>query len=445
MNKGRYKVLHITPHLGGGVGTVVLNYVSKAGKDHWFRHEIICLDYANEDSIKISKKIGFGLWGNMSKRKPEILKMVAEADLVLIHLWNHPLLFDFLVREKLPESRVIFWSHVSGFAPPNNFTDKLLKYPDVFVFTTPISHHAKEVASLPSKCKKNVRVIWSTGGSERLKSMKPRGHSGFNIGYMGTVDYSKMHPDFVKMSSAVKIPGAQFIVMGGPNEKKLREEAEKLGVAEKFNFTGFVAGSRKWRMLSTFDIFGYPLASRHFGSSDQVLQEAMTVGIVPVVFDNLMESYMVKNGETGIVVKNKKAYVRALEKLYSDNNLRKRLSRNARVYARHEFSLEKMKKEWLSVFEDTMKLPKRRREWRISKPKGKVMPRDIFLESLGDYGKPFVSYCKARNSAEKKIATERIRGLAESPSWQSKSKGTAHQYNTFLPGDKYLSFWSKLM
>ena len=44
MNK--IKILHITPHLGGGVGRVLLNYLSKVKDDNCFIHQVACLDYA---------------------------------------------------------------------------------------------------------------------------------------------------------------------------------------------------------------------------------------------------------------------------------------------------------------------------------------------------------------------------------------------------------------
>lgn len=445
MKKNAVKILHITPHLGTGVGTVVLNYLSKVAKNHHFEHKVICLDYANKNSIKISKKIGFSLLDNMSKKIPRVLSMIAESDIVLVHWWNHPLLYDFLVREKIPASRIIFWSHVLGSAVPNNFTDKLLKYPDIFVFTTPISFKTKEVKKLPIKFKRNLKTIWSTGGSERLRLVRSKKHSGFNVGYIGTVDYTKMHSDFLKMSSAADMPGVKFIIVGGPNNKALQEEAIKLGLADKFIFTGFVTEDKKWELLSIFDVFGYPLAPHHYGSSDQALQEAMAAGVVPIVFSNPMESYMVKNNKTGIIAKNQKLYTKALEKLYRNYKFRIRLSKEAKKYAKREFSLKKMENDWNKIFKDILKLPKTEKKWEIDKANRDIMPKDVFLESLGGCGQPFASYCKTSGNKNKNGAEVRIKKLAESANWRSKSKGTVHQYNSFLPNDPYLCKWSQLM
>lgn len=441
----KIKILHITPHLGAGVGTVVLNYLAKAKNSPNFEHRVVCLDYANEKAIEVARSAGFPLSDNMSKKKSELLGLIADSDIVLIHWWNHPLLYDLLMREELPQSRVIFWAHQRGYPPPNNFTDKIFRYPDIFVFTTPLSYGTKEVRNLTGKQRKKIRAVWSTGGVERIKSIKLKKHSSFNIGYIGTVDYAKMHPDFLDICSRINIPNVKFIVVGGPNGKQMEQEAERRGIGEKFNFTGFISEKEKWDYLSVFDIFGYPLAQHHYGSCDQVLQESMAVGVAPIVLANPMESYMVENGVTGIVAKDKKEYIKAVENLYYNHKLRDSLSRNAKKYATHTFSLKKMANEWDKIYNEALNIPKTIKKWETNKKTEDITPGDMFLESLGGYGKVFVSYCNAKNAKEKMVAVKKIKKMAESANWQSKTKSSVHQYNYFFPNDHYISIWSKLM
>ena len=101
------QILHITPHLGGGVGRVLLNYFSKVTDDPSFVHKVACWDYANRKAVEVAKDIGLSLFDKMSARKQEILDIIADSDMVLVHWWNHPLLYDFLVREQLSECRGI--------------------------------------------------------------------------------------------------------------------------------------------------------------------------------------------------------------------------------------------------------------------------------------------------------------------------------------------------
>lgn len=441
--KMKNRILHITPHLGGGVGRVLLNYFSKVKDDPSFVHKVACLDYANHDAIEVARNVGFSLLDNMSEKKQELLDIIADSDIVLIHWWNHPLLYDFLVREQLSPCRVIMWSHNSGFHPPGVFTVKVLVYPDLFIFTTPMSYKTKEILNLTDEQKKSLRVVWSTGGVDHVKSVKSKIHTGFNVGYIGTVDYCKMHPDFLNICNQVDIPNVNFIVCGGPKEKELKQEAKRLGIGGKFDFTGRVLDIKEY--LSIFDIFGYPLAWHHYGTCDQTLQESMAAGVVPVVLANQMESYMVKDKVTGIVAKDKEEYIKALQDLYHNRELRNKLSQNAKEYAIHTFSLEKMANKWNKLFDEVLDFPKTVREWKNSKKGEDISPKDVFLESLGHHGEDFVSYCNAKSDEEKKSAIEKIKKLAESANWQAETRGTVHHYNSFFPNEPYLSVWSQLM
>ena len=372
---------------------------------------------------------GVPILDHMDKEHQEIINMIPDFDIVLIHTWNHPLLYDFLVRNELPPCRLIMWGHNSGLHAPNIYTKKILTYPDLFVFTTPLSYNVKDVLNLSLEEKGNLYDIWSTGGVDKVKNIKPKEHKGFNIGYIGTVDYAKMNPDFLKMCSKIDVPNVKFIVVGGLKQREVEEEAKKLGI-NNMTFTGIVPDLNPY--LEVFDVFGYPLAPYHYGTCDITLQLAMASGIVPVVFNNPMEKSMVKNRETGIVVNNKDEYVKAIKKLHEDINLRKKLSDNARNYASETFSIKKLTIQWGRTFNKVLKFPKTIKKWDINKVE--ITPKDVFLESLGHYGKAFVN-----------DSTEEIKKLANFNSWQTETKGSVHNYNSYFPNDPYLSKWSKLM
>ncbi len=435
-------VLHITPHLGGGVGRVLLNYLIRTKKDSFFEHKVVCLEYANGNALKIGKNNNIKIFSQMVDSKKKLIKLISEADIVLVHWWNHPLLYDFLVRNELPLCRLVIWSHVSGFNPPYVFTKKILQYPDRFVFTTPVSLEAKEVKKLTIRQKKTLGVIWSTAGVEHVKSVKLKKHSGFNIGYIGTVDYAKLHPNFLNICNKINIPNVKFIVCGGSNEKEIKLEAEKLGIANKFNFTGQISDINKY--LSVFDIFGYPLNPQHYGTCDQVLVESMATGIVPITLANRMEKYIVKNNITGVVANSENDYVSAIEKLYNNKSLKNLLSKNAKKYALNNFSLTRMTKQWKLVFKEVMIFPKTAKKWQLIRKGNELTAKDIFLESLGSYGKTFVDYCKAGSVTKKNEAEAKIIKLNKLAIWRAKTKGTVHHYCSFFPNDKYLTVWSKL-
>jgi len=417
------KVLHITPHLGGGVGSTVLGYCAE---NKTFKHEVVSFGYTPDYIIKRMELLKIPYIDHANNE--QIIEKIIDCDIVLIHQWNHPLLYNFLIRNALPPCRVIMLGHNSGFYPPNIYTKKILEYPDIFVFTTPLSYDVKDVKV--SLFKNNFYDIWSTDGVDRYKNIKPKKHEGFIIGYVGTVDYAKLHPDFLKMCKGIIeiIPDVKFIVVGGLKEKEIEAEADKMGIGNKFEFVGHVPESTLKEYLEIFDVFGYPLSPYHYGTCDLTLQAAMSSRIVPVVFANAMEEYMIENYKTGIIVKKEKEYVKCIRQLYKDINLRRKLGNNAREEAFKRFSLKKLNNDWENVFKKVLELPETSKKWNINKEE--ISYKDIFLESLGHYGKNFEA---------------RIKQLAKVPSWQTETKGSVHNYHSYFPNDSCLTKWSKLM
>lgn len=411
MNK--VKILHITPHLGGGVGTVLLDWFKYEKNNKSFKHSVICLDYANEKSKKILKELGLQLKDNMYKNEHDILNDIKKSDIVLMHFWNHPLLYHFIIKNELPECRLILWSHISGINPPNVFTNKILNYPDKFIFTTPMSFKTKEIIEYSNK--NSIISIWSTSNLTKYLNLKKEDNNFFNILYIGTVDNAKMYNNFVELCNKINIDNIKFIVVGGHNHLKLEEYTKKLGISNKFIFTGKVEDITPYLKIS--NVFGYPLTSGHFGTCDQSIQEAMTAGLVPVVFNNEMEKSMINN-DCGFICKNEDEYVQSIEKLYNDKNLLKQMQENSKNYAIKEFSIERMSKDWNKVFNEIMMIEKTYKKWDIDNNNIKTI--DIFFESLGKYKKIF------------DLPFEKLKKELSKPNWTSNSKGTHLQYKSFL-------------
>lgn len=435
--------MHITPHLGGGVGSVLSSFFKKSKELSSFKHEIVTLDSVAESSLLFFSDIRIPLFSEKFMEKQFLLQKIKASDIVLIHWWNHPLLYDFLVRSSFPPSRIIFWSHVSGLHPPYVITEKALTFPDIFVFTTPLSREVAEVQRLSDTRKETLRVVWSTSGIDHVKDLVRRDHVGFNIGYIGTVDYAKMHPNFIDICFRINIPESSFIVCGGPDEKAVSMQVESRKINDSFHFTGLVQDIRKY--LSVFDVFGYPLAPYHYGTCDQSLAESMAAGVVPVVFSNPMESFMVQDGVSGLVANNESEYVKSIVSLYSNPELRERLSKNARVHALRRFSLDVMLRNWEQIFEEVIQLPKTPKKWPLSNDTQDISAADVFLEALGSHCPCFKEHKEAKTNLAKMNAEKQILGLAEHPAWSSRTKGTVHHYKYFFSSDYFLTLWSKLM
>lgn len=435
------KILHISPHLGGGVGRVLLNYLGYAIAHEEDSHELFCLDYVNPATTQTAKELGIPLKTQMTGCIHELLRAVSNADLVVIHWWNHPLLHALLMRETLPPSRVLVWSHVSGYTPTQCITDALVAYPDLFVIAAPYSREVPAIQRLsPEERDSRVRLVFSCAGIRHVESVEPRPHDGFNIGYVGAVDYWKLHRNFICMSAAATIPAAHFIVCGGPQEASLQKDAEEAGFGDLFEFRGHTEDVAQ--ALSTFDIFGYPINPGQSGTGEQALIEALAAGVPPVVLDNGAERYIVEDGVTGIIAKNEAEYALALEFLYRNPDKRLLMTTNARESARKRFTLDNTVREWRKVYDEVMQLPKRQHSW-PNHLLNQASAAELFLESLGEHGGDFAITLRSENVLERIEAEGRIAELPEI--FRSETRGSVFHYRSVFPEDPFLNYWSGLI
>jgi glycosyltransferase involved in cell wall biosynthesis len=310
------KILHVAGHYGGGIGTVVRGWLENDGANE---HTVFSLEQMKDKRIKLLEVPIYEI------TEPQI----ADADVVVVHLWDNPTLLEYL--QKLPPCRLVFWSHKNWDVPK-----ELVAFPDLFLDVSPIQGHG--------------RHIWSTGGVERFLNVKSAPHRGFNIGYIGLVDYRKLHKDFIPMCHEIKkrIPEAKFIIAG---EVKIPIE----GLGPEFQFLGHtddVAG-----VLAQCDVFGYPLRPDHWGTAEQVLGEAMAAGVAPVVMDNPAERLIVNMD--GFCAYDAADYAESVEWLYNFPEDRKKCAMECKARAADLYSIDKMIKSWDDVFQEMMQKPKR--------------------------------------------------------------------------------------
>jgi glycosyltransferase involved in cell wall biosynthesis len=437
-------ILHITPHLGGGVGTVVLNWLTKELEvKQTVRHTIACLD-KNKNPMQHYRDMGMAIYDDMYKHQVLLMEWVQQADIVLLHWWNHPFLFDIMVNADWPACRLIIWNHVSALNPPYIHSDKLIEFADRFIFTSPVSYEAEEIIGLPDHLAEKLGVVWSACGTEIFEGFQKQPHHGFNIGMTGTVDYAKLHPNFVKMCADINIPEARFIICSGDSQERVKEDAIQLNVADKFEFMGRVPSILPY--LAVYDVFGYPLQPKHLGTCEQAIGEAMLAGVVPVVLNNPAEKYIVEHNVTGIIANSQDEYARAIEYLYHHPQFRDQLAQNAVAAAREKYSLTRKMATWAKIFDEIMHQKKGVRAWDNRKFKS---GGEVFIESLGQYGEIFNSYISAEEQGDEaalKRSEEKIIALFQSNrQWYSKNKGGVRQYLGVFPDDPYLKGWEQLL
>lgn len=432
------RILHIIDTVSGAGPTRSLislaKYASEKGLEQ--EHRVVALkEEFYPVSLLFAKKAGLDVLRNPGSDR--ISEEIIEADIVQLHFWNNPTLNDFL-RSDWPSMRLLIWLKVFGDHAPQVVTKKLIQHSDFVLATSPLTLKLPVFDKLLAEEKADF--IYGMADWSRLKDVQPRDHEPFNVGYIGTVNYTKMHPQFVRMSAGISIPNVRFIVCGGGIERELAEEADSMNTAERFEFRGYVENIRS--VLETLDVFGYPLCEDTYATSEKSIQEAMYAGVPPVVFSHGGCGDLVQHEKTGLVINSEKEYSEAIEFLYHNPEFRLQLGRNASEYARQVFDSEKAVLKMHDVYERMMVQSKRKRTWRSSEVGSKKRSASKeFVENLGDKGNDFsVSLSDDDNT----ILLKAEENIAESSPLLVSGEGGINQYRNYDPNDSYLRLWSGL-
>lgn len=427
-------ILHVIEQLtlGGPLNAIV--GVVKYATPGSAQHRIVSLLPAQRRAREIALENGIAI---LSAPETETFTgLLASADIVQLHFWNSPEIHQFLAAP-WPAMRVLVWCHVNGAAPPHILPRQLFEFGDVVVATAPSS------LGLPVfRAADPERVALIPGGADfaRLAGLQAPAHPGFNVGYIGRLDFCKLHDAFVAMSAAINVPEIRFLVCGeGRDRAELARQARALGVSERFSLSGFVEDIAS--ILAQLDVFGYPLCAGNHATGELTIQEAMYAGVPPVVFPFGGAAEIVANGRNGIIVQNAHEYSTAITSLYYNPAERKRLGANAAQDARTRFGAQRSGPALEAVFERMMAQPKRIRASETNDPPacGTTGAWSLVrsLDSNGDAD--FVTSLTAAREEDAAAAEARLADA--SPNMAD----IVLQYRLRHPDDPHLRLWSGLV
>ncbi len=344
--KNNFKVLHVMPHIGGGVGKALSTLVG-ACTGTPFSHAFLLLEIPEKKQFfeKI-KELGCEVYVTPDAETTD--QLINNADIVQLEWWNHPAIFKFLCKHDLPDMRLLIWCHVSGIHTPI-IPSGLVGLATRFLFTSACSLEAENLSNLDKEYRSRLGVVSSGVGFPSSCSRIFSTYSPLRFGYMGSLNFSKLHPQFINFLSAVSIDDFKVSIWGDDFYKdKLISQCEEIGKPDLTEFKGYTTDPAT--TLSTLDVFVYLLNPLHYGTAENVLLEAMSLGVVPIVLNNAAESAIVENGETGLVIRNPKEFAAVVEWLVHNLNDRKRMSKNAAKKIAKRYSPEIMSQTMISFY-----------------------------------------------------------------------------------------------
>jgi len=173
-------------------------------------------------------------------------------------------------------------------------------------------------------------------------------NSKIKVLYVGSFQERKR--PYLVLEAAKRFPDVEFHLIGdGPLKERLFSIIEK----EKLNNVEISSNLPTEELISYYqnsDIFLFPSIHEGF---PKVTLEAASCGLPAIVFDSYKPE-TVLNGKTGFIVKDFQEMLDKLEILINNPNLRYKMGKKAREYAKN-FDWDVIVKKWEKIFMDVVR------------------------------------------------------------------------------------------
>jgi len=167
------------------------------------------------------------------------------------------------------------------------------------------------------------------------------------------LEEKKGHRYLLKALKILKDRGFDFratIVGGGFLEDDLKDQMRSLNLEDCVDFAGSVTQKEVQKLLKEGDVFVLPCVKAKNGNIDGIpvsLMEAMATG-VPVISTKISGiPELIESGQSGLLVepRNSQELAAAIEKILSDDNLRRQFVQRARTKVEEGFDVKKNAKK----------------------------------------------------------------------------------------------------
>jgi glycosyltransferase involved in cell wall biosynthesis len=177
-----------------------------------------------------------------------------------------------------------------------------------------------------------IRVIYNSVNLEKAQKKE------YKILTIGRLIKHKRVDEILRTFKELEYPGCLQIVGEGPEKESLIELSRELGISNKVEFLGSKSHSETIELIKRAEIF--VLFSLYEGLPHSII-EAMACH-TPIVASNIRGvKEVIKDGENGLLVNNKKELKESIIRLFNDSELRNKLVRNAFKTVLERFTWER--------------------------------------------------------------------------------------------------------
>ena len=336
------KILHIAAHVGGGIGSAYVG-LGDCGQEQ----RVLLLE-PPRDRTALDRVRSAGFQVIQTTECLQIERELERTDVVVFSWHHHPALTRLLHDFPAVPIRSILWCHVSGNYFPH-ISAQFIQQFDQSIFATPFSMNLPQVKALgDAYLQKHCSVVYGLNDLTRFAHVERAPHERYTVGYVGTMGFCKLHPDFVDFCAAVGMPDVRFLMVGAPStQTELLKSAEEKGIAGQLQFCGQLPDVAP--TLAQMDVFGYLLNPQHFGATENALLEAMAAGLPVVALDQCVERGIIRDGKTGLLVRSPEEYGNAVRYLRENPEKAALLGAQARTDIMKRYEIEENRRRFLAA------------------------------------------------------------------------------------------------
>ncbi|GHT28789.1 hypothetical protein FACS18942_09490 [Planctomycetales bacterium] len=412
-------ILHITPHLGGGIGTAYTGLLTYSPAE--VKHQIVLLEEPlKPESVEKVKQLGAEIIPLNA-----LNKALEEADIVQVNWWGHPLINQFLCCMPDIPVRLCGWFHINGSTYPY-LREPFLKPFNKLFFTsmlTFIQHYDD-----------NTHLIYGLGTPDEFFNIEKEPHSGFRVGYIGTMDFCKLHPNYISycLSAARVADDIKFVFIGDDKNKDvLLEQARQRGIDSRFEFHGYCNDIKT--ELAKLDCLGYILNPYHFGTTENVIMEAMAAGVPVIALRQNTEQFIIKNRKNGLFPADIADYAACIRLLRNNPIKRQQIISTAKQTVQTTFSAADNYKQLYGQYAVLMRCRKKSKSGVFSKIIGRHPSEHLRYFTDNNSRKLLTDFSKEGNPASLEYV------------FRGESKGSIRQYAKYFPNDEKLAEWVSIL
>jgi glycosyltransferase involved in cell wall biosynthesis len=194
--------------------------------------------------------------------------------------------------------------------------------------------------------------------SHRFSTTHPRVAGQNVVLYLSRLDPVKgldvLLPAFQRVQQ--RLPDTILVLAGNGEEsfvQGLHTHAERLGIASRIIWTGFLSGDQKREAYAAATVYVLPSYSENFGVA---AVEAIASGLPVILSEGVGIAADVEAAGAGLVVPSSvDALAESMERCLTDAHLRRQLGTNARQLARAQFSTQSTGPQLVQLYEQILR------------------------------------------------------------------------------------------